>query len=178
MDRKMELTRVYKKLAEAQFFLRKLTEQERLMIGDMEPFDYYLSAFLNAGRTVDWRLHREQRVIYPTWRKTWDANLTPQEDSLIKFMVNDRNVEVHESGSSRSVAHESVEFRAGTHRVEGGFIDVVDGFGPPGMPSAVLSKPTYHSFTIDGAERKATEACADYLALLQKMVKEFDAAHP
>ena len=118
-----------------------------------------------------------QRAIYPTWRKTWDASLTPQEDSLIKFMVNDRNVEVHESGSSRSVAHESVEFRAGTHRVEGGFIDVVDGFGPPGMPSAVLSKPTY-SFTTDGAERKATEACADYLMLLRRMVSQFEADYP
>ena len=174
----MELTRVYKKLAEAQFFLRKLTDQERKMIGDMEPFDYYLSAFLSAGRTVDNRLRHEQAAIYPAWRKTWDANsLTPQEKSLIKFMVDNRNVEVHASGSSRSVADESVEFPAGTHRVEGGSIDVVNGFGPPGMPSAVLSKPTYN-FTIDGAERKATEACASYLTLLQKMVAEFDAAHP
>src|SRR5271165_1664814 len=152
MDRKMELTRVYKKLAEAQFFLRKLTEQERQMIGDMEPFNYYLSAFLSAARTVEYRLYHEQAVIYPAWRTKWDASLPPQENTLMKFMADDRNVEVHRSGSSRSVAHESVEFPAGTHRVEGGTIDVVAGFGPPGIP-AVLSKPTY-SFTIDGAERK------------------------
>ena len=89
-------------------------------------------------------------------------------------MVDDRNDEVHESGSSRSVAQEDIKFPIGTHRIEGGMIDVS---GPPGMPPAVVSKPTYN-FTIDGAERKATEACASYLALLQKMVAEFDAAHP
>lgn len=171
----MELTRVYKKLAEAQFFLGKLTERERQMIGDREPFDYYLSAFLSAGRTVDYRLRHEQAAIYPAWRTTWDASsLTPQEKSLIKFMVDDRNDEVHESGSSRSVAQEDIKFPIGTHRIEGGMIDVS---GPPGMPPAVISKPTYN-FTTDGAERKATEACASYLALLQKMVAEFDAAHP
>ena len=32
-----------------------------------------------------------------------DARLAPEEDGLIKFMVDDRNVEVHASGSGRSV---------------------------------------------------------------------------
>jgi hypothetical protein len=38
-------------------------------------------------------------------------------------------------------------------------------------------KPTFN-FTIDGAERKATEACAAYLVLLQRMVATFEADHP
>jgi hypothetical protein len=49
--------------------------------------------------------------------------------------------------------------------------------GPPGMPPTVGDKRTYN-FTIDGAERKATEACAAYLALLQRMVGQFEAHHP
>jgi hypothetical protein len=170
----MDLARVYKKLAEAQFFLENMTKQERRIMGDREPFDYYLSAFLSAARTVDYRLRHEQAAIYPAWRTTWDASLTPQEDSLMKFMVDDRNVEVHESGSSRRVGQEDIEFSTGTHRIEGGIMDIS---GPPGMSAAYVSKPTYN-FTIDGAERKATEACADYLALLRGMVTQFDAAHP
>jgi len=90
--------------------LDKMIRQERrIFIGanpfePFEPFDHYLSAFLSAARTVDYRLRHEQAAIYPDWRKAWDASLTPQENSLIKFMVDDRNDEVHESGSSRSEA--------------------------------------------------------------------------
>ena len=101
----MDLARVHKKLAEAQFFLSKMIEQERRIFrgGDpREPFDYYLSAFLSSGRTVDYRLRHEQAAIYPALRTEWDASLKPQENSLIKFMVDDGNVEVHASGSSRT----------------------------------------------------------------------------
>jgi len=48
------------KIAEAHFFLNLLTEEERRIIGDKDSFDYYLSAFLSAGRTVDYRLRHEQ----------------------------------------------------------------------------------------------------------------------
>ena len=74
-------------------------------------------------------------------------------------MVDDRNVEVHRSGSSRSEALEGI----GT---------VIIG----GMPPAVVDKRTFN-FTIDGAERKATEASAAYLALLQRMVAQFETDH-
>ncbi len=102
-------------------------------------------------------------------------NLTKQEDTLIKFMVDDRNVEVHESGSSRNVSEGvGVELRAGTHQVDGGVMEIA---GPPGVTLAVISKPKY-GFTIDGAERNVTEACASYLTLLRRMVLQFEADHP
>jgi len=104
-----------------------------------------------------------------------DAGLTPQEKALIKFMVDDRNDEVHESGSSRSVAEESVPLPMGTYRTADGIFNL-DG-GPPGMPPVVAYRPTFN-FTIDGVERRATEACAAYLALLQRMVTRFEADHP
>jgi hypothetical protein len=40
---------VDKKLREARFFLDQMREQERRAFGDKEPFDFYLSAFLNAA---------------------------------------------------------------------------------------------------------------------------------
>jgi len=171
----MDLARVHKKIAEARFFLRQMTEQEGRLIGDREQFDYYLSAFLSAGRTIDCRLRHEQAAIYPAWRTIWNTSLTPQENSLIKFMVDDRNDEVHESGSSRSVAQEGVPLSVGTTSPT----DDVTGFicsGTPGTPAPVAYKPTYN-FTIHGVERKATEACAAYLALLQLMVVKFEADH-
>jgi hypothetical protein len=175
----MDLTRVHEKLAEAQFFLDKMTKQEPRIGGDRKPFDYYLSAFLSAGRTVDYRLRHEQVVKYVPWRRAWDAKLTPQEDSLIKFMVDDRNKDIHERGSSRNVGQEAVEFGIGTHPVDGGTI-TVGGIPAPlssVKPTAILYRPTY-SFTIDGVDRKVTEASAEYLALLRRMVAQFETDHP
>jgi hypothetical protein len=172
----VDLERVHKKLEEARFFLGKVMDEEPRIVGDKQPFDYYLSAFLNAGRTVDYRLRHEQATIYPAWRTAWDASLTPQENSLIKFMVDDRIAEVHASGSRRSVGQESVEFGIGEHRLPGGG-GMVGVAGPPGMPPAVVNRPTC-SFIIDGTDRRATEACRDYLALLERMVSQFETDHP
>lgn len=171
----MDLSRVHKKTAEAHYFLRLLIEQEPRIGGDKEPFDFLLSAFHNAGRTVDYRLRHEHGAPYKAWRKAWDARLTPEDRALIKFMIDDRNLEVHQSGSSRVVGQEGVEFGIGEHRLPGGG-GIITISGPPGMPPATLYRPTY-SFTINGADRKATDACRDYLALLRRMVGEFEAAH-
>jgi hypothetical protein len=176
----MDLARVHKKIGEAQFFLGKMSERERHAFGDHVRFDYYLSAFLNAGRTVDYRLCHEQKAIYKPWRKTWNTRLRPDENSLIKFMVDDRNDEVHESGSSRSVGQEDIKVGVGSSYSDGsGTLEV---FGSPSAlldvdTAAIIQKRTY-SVTIDGAERRATEACAAYLALLQRMVAQFEADHP
>jgi hypothetical protein len=57
--------------------LDKMIEQEAMAFNDKEPFEFYLSAFLNAGRTVDYRLRHEE-ATYPTWREGWDETLTPE----------------------------------------------------------------------------------------------------
>jgi hypothetical protein len=62
--------------------------------------------------------------------------------------------------------------------VDGGTI-TVGGIPAPlsGLkPTVILSRPTY-SFSIDGVDRKVTEASAEYLALLRQMVAQFEADH-
>lgn len=171
---KMGLEKIEKKLREVQFFLDKMKDQESRAFGDREPFDFYLSACLGAARSVDYRLRHEQPTTYPAWRKNWDATLTPLEQRLIKFLVYDRNVEVHASGSSRSVKTEEIKIVGGSYSDKSGTSEV---FGPPGMPPAIIYKPGYF-FAIDGVERKATEACAEYLAVLERMLAKFKADHP
>jgi hypothetical protein len=166
------------KIAEADFFLRKMIEQEPRIIGDKDPFDYYLSAFLSAAMSVrggfQYRHNRPRNSAIKAWRAQWESNLTPEEASLYDFMRKDRVDEVHDSGSSRDVGQEGVPFPIGTHHVDGGIVTIS---GPPGMEPSVAYRPTY-SFTIDRAERKVTEACAAYLALLQRMVAQCEADHP
>jgi hypothetical protein len=74
-----------------------MIEQEAMAFNDKEPFEFYLSAFLNAGRTVDYRLRHEE-ATYPTWREGWDETLAPEQDGLIEYMIDNRNDEVHGSG--------------------------------------------------------------------------------
>jgi hypothetical protein len=157
----MDLARVRKKMEEAQFSLGKMTEQERQISGDKQPFDYYLSAFLNAARTIDYRLRHEQGATYRPWRDAWDTRLTLEQRSLMKFIADDRADEVHESGSRREVGQEGVKFGIGEHRLPDGSTLTVAGVPAPLsgiLPAVVAYKPTY-SYTIDGAERKVTEAC-------------------
>jgi hypothetical protein len=53
------------KLREAQLGLNSMRDQEQRTFGDKH-FDDYLSAFLNAARTVDYRPRGEFPEIYPT----------------------------------------------------------------------------------------------------------------
>jgi hypothetical protein len=177
----MNVERVEKKLREAQYFLDQMIEKEKLAFGDKEPFDFNLSAFLNAARSVDYRLRHEQAGIYPTWRKAWDANLASADACLIKFMVDDRIDEVHESGSGRSVGTQDIEVgdtyadKSGTLYTSPSAALHLSKQSP--IPRVVIRKPTY-AFTIAGTDRKATEACAEYLALLDQMVEKFKAENP
>ena len=173
----MVLVRLQKKIGEADFFLRKLREQEPRIIGDKEPFDYYLSAFLNAAMSVrdafQIRQDRPRNAAVKAWRERWECDLAADEKNLYDFMHKDRVDEVHYRGSNRDVGQEGVSFPIGTHQVDGGMVTIS---GPPDMEPAVAYRPTY-SFVIGGTERKVTEACAAYLALLQRMVADFAIAN-
>ena len=94
--------RVRKKLREARLFLGKMAERADMAFGEHEEFNFYLSAFLSAGRSVDYRLRHEQGATYLTFRVSWDNALALDERHLIKFMVDDRNSDVPESGPNRA----------------------------------------------------------------------------
>jgi hypothetical protein len=175
----MDLERVDKKLREARFFFDKMIDLERNAFGDKEPFDFYLSAFLNAAMTVHWRLMHQHKATYKPWRKKWNKTLKPEENRLIEYMVDSRNLEVHEGGSGRSVKDEKINIPGAYSDPSGSTVTVsspplVLGVEPQ-QPFVV--KPAYY-FTFDGVERKATEACGEYLLLLQRMVEKFKADHP
>jgi hypothetical protein len=169
---------VEKKLREAEFFLTNMRDQEARAFGDREPFDYALSAFLNAARTVDYRLRHQHGATYKPWRKKWNAS-NPKEAKLIEFFVKDRVAEVHQEGSKRDVKQESIPVRghysdkSGTLEVFSTPLPLAVAHGvPPGERDAVIYKPAYFF-----GERKATEACADYLASLKRMAGQFKTDH-
>jgi hypothetical protein len=165
---------IEKKLREAKFFLEKMIHHERLASNAKEPFEFYLSAFLSAGMSVrdafQVRQDRKRNEAVKKWKRDWEAHLTPKD--VWDFMRKDRNHEVHAGGSSRTVKTENTELGLGTHSL-GPVTHILA--GPPDVPPAIIHTRAYY-FTIKRKELKATEACGEYLALLQRMVADFKAS--
>jgi resolvase-like protein/helix-turn-helix resolvase-like protein len=119
----MNLERVKKKLREARFFLSRMQDEEKERFLQREPLDFYMSAFLNAGYSVNETLVKYEINQLPikerrkciAWLDRWKQDaLTPQEKGLIKFVEDDRGKEVHREGSRRKGKIEQREL-VGTH---------------------------------------------------------------
>jgi hypothetical protein len=172
--RGMNCLRFESKLREAEFFYSKLLEQEKIL--DQTPFGFFLSAFLTAATSVRQIFVFEQgqdannKAVYKNWRDAWDAKLTPEQKSLIDYMEDDRDKEVHTTGSQHNIGREEADkLGVGTHYTPEGVITI---FGPPDTFSTCW-RPTYKFVMKDGIERKVTDVCGEYLWLRQQMITEF-----
>jgi hypothetical protein len=200
MEGRLDIAVVRQKLAEPYVFLEQMRERERNLTGD--PFEPLLSAFLTSAMAV-----REPFVCDPDkavidWRKNWEKSLPPDEIRLLEPMREGRHDEAHiarrfarksrraRSASRRratasfklSVSHEEIKIGSG-----GSYSDrtsQVHGFGSPAVllsiginSTSTIHKQTYN-FEIDGKQRKVTEVCATYLALLERMVTQYETDHP
>jgi hypothetical protein len=158
----MDLGGVDKKIREAEFFLDRLREHEKRMMPNRDPFDFYLSALLGAGRTVDATLRQEP------WRTKWNAANGPAHE-LLRIFGEDRNVVVHEGGAKDK--EPSLELAKTQHQEVGATVTVT---GPPGSLPIPGTKRDYF-FKIDGVEHKIVDACAEYIKVLKRMVTQFHA---
>src|SRR5213593_3169516 len=80
---------VDKKLREARFFLGKMTERAAMGFGGHEEFDFYLSAFLNAGRSAESRLRYVEPSTYRAFYRRWYRSLPSEERDVARFMMLD-----------------------------------------------------------------------------------------
>jgi hypothetical protein len=82
----MKAEKAERKLREAKFFLDKMRDQECRAFGDKEPFDFYLSAFLNAGTSFRGefkvRQDRNRTDAIKAWRKAWEDGLSQDDNAL------------------------------------------------------------------------------------------------
>jgi hypothetical protein len=177
----LDLARIHKKLAEARTWLGNMFEQDGLMIRGR--FDDYLSTFLSPGMSVRDGFHYEQdrprNAAVKAWCKKWENALTADEQDLYEFMRVNRNAEVHTTGAALTMEKEPVRVGVGSsYSDRSGTLEV---FGSPSVllghdTAAVIQKRTYY-LTVANSKQKATAVCAAYLALLQRMVAEFEAHH-
>ena len=193
-EAKLNLAQIHKKKAEARSLLGHIINQDGLMLSDGS--EAYLSAFLAAGMSV--RDPFKDKAV-SEWRENWEKSLTPDERRLWDVMHEARNDEAHiarkwrpsRSRRSRRGAKAGLKLCVGQQEIKVGvgssYSDKsgrVEGYGSPAVllalgynTTTVIYKQTY-SFNIDGEQRKATEVCAAYLELLERMVAQFEADHP
>jgi hypothetical protein len=170
-----------KKLEEVRTFLADMRDQEQKAFGDKQPFDHYLSAFLNAGMSLRGAFHvqedRGRNEAVKKWKEAWEAQLTSAQKSVYDFMREDRRREVHDRGSQRVVETKEIKIPVG-----GTYSDKSGTVAAMGSPSVLLGADTgvtiyapQYFFDISGEKRPVTEVCAEYLDLLEQMVAHYKA---
>ena len=157
----MNIKKAEEKLGEARLHLHQMIEQDSLLFPDQAKLNADLNGFLAAGKTV--------RNQFPTQAiKAWEANLTPDEALLWEFMRKERNRDQHKGRPRRRVKNKKIEVGIGSTASDKS--GTLSAMGSPWAGPAHTLKPTSY-LTIGGTERKATEACREYLALLELMVE-------
>ena len=149
--------------------MSKLMQEAQTTNLDKEDFEFLLSAFLTAGRSVRDVLEKEYppyRAWYPTWKK---IKLRSEESQLFNFMQKQRNIEVHELGAETK---ESVEMIPLAHAV--GNSPLYAAYADSG---AEIGQKVYY-VEVNGKHEKALDACRRYLDLLLRLVDDFARAFP
>jgi hypothetical protein len=148
-----------------------MREQERRAFEDQEPFQFYMNAFLCAASTLRDCFRYGQDKSAMDWKRTWEAKLTPQEKGVYDFLGEDRNAELHRAGSSRKAKVKTEEFAAGSYSFAPGTTEIV--VAPPEVQVAMRKDKKVYTITIAGTERVAIEACAEYAALLERLIADY-----
>jgi hypothetical protein len=187
----MDLNRAKKKFDETKFFLAKLKTQESRTGKYPERFDFYLSAFLSAAKSVEelfqYEVNRQppdHRSKYNTWHREWKCKLSDEESHLIDFMVKDRNIEVHTSGSKR--LSKTIMKRLSLSPYDCADQDRIKSYisyywkGTKirmpimGSPKTMKILREHYYFNIEGRQRSVIKTCTKYAELRGRMLAKFE----
>jgi hypothetical protein len=166
------IAKTQKKLREAWFFLRMLRERDRVAPLEREAFEFYLSAFLSAARSVTFALENEETTKYKEWRATWQTLLTAEEVKFIEAMVEQRNIAQKQGGVPVTVDWEFVPMIKAKRDDRGQPMYGLQWFGPVTAPMPQIGQPVY-SIALGTGDVEAIATCERYLSVLERLVAHF-----
>jgi hypothetical protein len=111
--------------------------------------EYYLSAFLSAGRSVTFALQAEEKNRYDSIFAGWFNNLTQEQQTLFKQMNEDRIAEVHKLGARKKALDRKIFVKNKS------------------TSDAVISWPEWR---FDATNKEILEASKEYVALLNQLL--------
>jgi len=172
-----DILKTEKKLCEAKFFLAWLQDATRGTNLEKEDFEFYLSALLNAGRSVTLFLQVEQKDSYDAFFEKWKAALKEDDRRLLTFMNEQRRAEVHTGGADVYVDIEMVPLIEVQRELHGHALYFMQFFDSPGTPQPEIGKKV-HYFQIGDSREKALDTCKRYILLLEGLVHDFRQMFP
>lgn len=173
----MVIEATQKKLREAKFFLRMLTDASQQVVrNEPEAFEFYLSAFLSAARSVTFALQYEEKDKYDAWFPGWFGNRSEEDQRLLNFLKEQRNYVEKRGGAEVNVVWEFIPVTEVRRDNRGHPAYGFHWFGPPGTPPPRVGLPV-HSFELAGDQKHVTSAGKQYVGILEDLVRDFIQAH-
>lgn len=167
-----KIPRTERKPREARFFLGWMHKAKESLALDREDFDFYLSAFLSAGRSVTFCLQNENKERYDAWFLAWRDALPETDRQLLGFMNGQRVAEVHKLGADVSPQVEMVPVpHAGTPALGYPAHYVVFGWTDEAPLATVGQRARY--FELGETRQEAVANCVRYLEILKKLLQDF-----
>jgi hypothetical protein len=163
-----EIPKTLRKLQEARFFWGHMRmESARYPQPDREHFEFYLSAFLSAARSVTDFFERNQRLWWSQWKNHKDRS--DDDRQLLNQMTKQRDNEVHEKGAD--VSHHMEDVPLSKIETPSGVLAAHAPASEPWGEVKVGLKVYY--LTLGGKPVNALETCQRYLGSLERAVEEF-----
>jgi hypothetical protein len=142
----IEATR--RKQGEARFFYGHLVKERQHFMHDPAAFRYYFSAFIQAARSITWRLGNEEPEKWKAWRPKWESTLSDEDKKLLAFTNKLRTAEVKHRGTDPSIELEEVAFHELLSDVErqhpAHAVQLFNQSAMPGVPSPKVFRSTYY----------------------------------
>lgn|SRR2546425_3604492 len=172
-----KIPKAQKKLREARFFLGRMSKAVKSTNLEQEDFEFFLSAFLSAGRSVTFFLNVEQADVYKQWFDGWEKALDAENRELLKLMNQQRVAEVHLGGADVQAEIEMVQITE---------LEMEPGRDPrycifwwdsPGAPLPEIARRAHYFYGASG-RKEVMGTCRSYLGLLERMVRDFEQILP
>jgi hypothetical protein len=157
---------VRKKFREAFFFYSHLSDGKTVVEPEREDVDFYLSAFLSAGKSIIGFFHEGENRA---WFNCWKIGLVEDDRKLLNDMVHQRNLEVHEGGADVIPEFEVVPVNTND---TGPSCEKLGSATLP-IPALPVRRKGYY-FWIDGKRLDVNSVSRRYLELLLKLVSDYD----
>ena len=162
------------KLQEARFFFGHL-ERESGPLHSSGHFDYFLSAFLSAGRSVTFALQSEDKQSYDHWFPGWKRNdITADDRELLTFMNDQRVESVHGTGAEVEISNVVVPMQQFMQEVTHRGWQIYMHSGVPGTPRPDIIGQTRKFPALK--DEDVVAVCRKYLDLLSRLVSDFESS--
>ena len=185
--RRMDMPLTDHKLREADYFLRLMYEEARERVRPTDEFRFLLSGLLAAADSVCDVASIESSEFRAFRQRRWKQSVSATDWGIVRFMQQQRDDELHESGASvdaqRRILHASfgglpsdqyartpiAAVIADAHE-RGVEIDLEDVY-----PGRVRVEWTFRGL---GEPRPVLSVCTRYLELLRQLIDDFKNAFP